>query len=101
LAGNVGEAYYSTMNMQVRMSTKGRIVIPKAIRERLQWRAGADLQIVEHSDGVLMCPSRQKREGITVEEFRSRVPPHEGAALTLEEVDAAVAKSRAEQFRKE
>jgi AbrB family looped-hinge helix DNA binding protein len=89
------------MNAQTRMSAKGQIVIPKAVRDRLQWREGADLEVVERADGVFLRSPVPKRERISIEEFRKRVPPHDGPTLTLEEIDAAVAMGMAEHFRKE
>jgi AbrB family looped-hinge helix DNA binding protein len=89
------------MNAQTRMSAKGQVVIPKAVRDRLQWKAGADLEVVERDDGVLLLRSPGKRERITIEEFMQRVPPHNGPPLSLEQIEAAVAKGRAERFRKE
>lgn len=89
------------MNAQTKMSAKGQVVIPKAVRDRLQWKEGADLEVVERDDGVLLRCSPGKRERITIEEFMKRVPPHEGPALSLEQIEAAVGKARAERFRKE
>lgn len=38
------------------ISTKGQVILPKAIRDQMQWNAGTRL-IVEHTaDGVLLKP---------------------------------------------
>ena len=89
------------MNAQTRMSAKGQIVIPKAVRDRLRWKEGADLEVVERSDGVLLRSPPRPRERITIEQFMKRVQPHKGPALSLEQMDAAVAKGIAERFTKE
>ncbi len=38
------------------MSTKGQLILPKAIRDRLQWDAGTRLAVEHTSDGVLLKP---------------------------------------------
>ncbi|HEY1751382.1 MAG TPA: AbrB/MazE/SpoVT family DNA-binding domain-containing protein [Caulobacteraceae bacterium] len=39
---------------KTRLSTKGQIVLPKAIRERRNWEPGAELVIEETEGGVLL-----------------------------------------------
>jgi AbrB family looped-hinge helix DNA binding protein len=39
-----------------RISTKGQVVLPKAVRERQGWRAGLELSIEERPDGLLLRP---------------------------------------------
>jgi AbrB family looped-hinge helix DNA binding protein len=101
VANCAGKTYLTNMNAQTKMSAKGQVVIPKAVRDRFQWGDGADLEVVERADGVLLRSPAPKRERISIEEFRRRVPPHDGPALTLEEIDAALAQGMAEHFRKE
>jgi AbrB family looped-hinge helix DNA binding protein len=40
--------------LKTRVSTKGQIVLPKAIRDRRGWAAGAELVIEERPEGVLL-----------------------------------------------
>ena len=37
-----------------RLSTKGRLSIPKEVRERLGWQPGMILELVEYGDAVLL-----------------------------------------------
>jgi AbrB family looped-hinge helix DNA binding protein len=83
------------MNAQTKMSAKGQVVIPKAVRDRLRWKEGASLEVVETGSGVLLRPSGAARERITIEEFRRRHPPRPGPKLTLEQMDEAVLKEAA------
>jgi AbrB family looped-hinge helix DNA binding protein len=83
------------MNAQTKMSAKGQDVIPKAVRDRLQWKEGASLDVVETGSGVLLRPSGAERERITIEEFRRRHPPQPGPRLTLRQMDEAVAREAA------
>lgn len=42
----------------VKMSTKGRVTIPKEIREKLQLQSGDKLAFIETEKGVLLQPVR-------------------------------------------
>ena len=42
--------------MQTKISTKGQVVLPKAIRDRRRWKAGTLLTVEERPDGVLLFP---------------------------------------------
>ncbi|WP_244552301.1 AbrB/MazE/SpoVT family DNA-binding domain-containing protein [Allosphingosinicella indica] len=82
------------------MSAKGQIVIPKAVRERMKWAQGDDLEIVETAGGLLLRPRTPRRETITLEEFRRRVPRHEGPAVSLEEMEKAIDEAMAERWKR-
>ena len=86
------------MNAHTRLSAKGQIVIPKPVRDRLCWAEGADLELIETADGVLLRPVQPSRERITIEEFRRRMPRYEGPPATLEDMDAAIEAARAERW---
>ena len=47
------------MNAYTRMSDKGQVVVPKAIRDTKGWPAGTDLEVIDAGDGVLLRPRRQ------------------------------------------
>jgi AbrB family looped-hinge helix DNA binding protein len=40
-----------TMATSIHMSTRGRITIPKAVRENLGWTAGTKVEWIKHPDG--------------------------------------------------
>lgn len=40
-----------------RLSSKGQVIIPKAIREARHWEVGQELVVVETPEGVLLKPS--------------------------------------------
>lgn len=86
------------MNAHTKLSAKGQVVIPKAVRERLQWREGADLEVIETASGVLLRPSTPKRDRITIDEFRRRHPPRPGPVLTLEQMDEAVMREARRRY---
>jgi AbrB family looped-hinge helix DNA binding protein len=86
------------MGAQTKLSAKGQVVIPKPIRDRLRWQEGASLEVVETANGVLLRPAAGTRERITVEEFRRRHSPPPGPSLSLEEIDACIAREAARRF---
>lgn len=86
------------MNAQTKLSAKGQVVIPKEVRDRLQWVEGASLEVVETANGVLLRPSGGARERISIEEFRRRHPPRPGPRLSLEEMNEAVLREAARRY---
>ena len=38
------------------MSSKGQVIIPKALREALHWHAGTRLEVKDTADGLLLTP---------------------------------------------
>jgi AbrB family looped-hinge helix DNA binding protein len=42
--------------MKTTLSTKGQLIIPKELRERLGWREGTELEVEEHGGGVILRP---------------------------------------------
>jgi AbrB family looped-hinge helix DNA binding protein len=71
------------------VSTKGQVIIPKAIRARRRWDAGARLTVEETADGVLLKaaplfqPTRPKDVFGVLE--------YAGPARTVEEMQASIA----------
>lgn len=41
------------MRAATRLTTKGQVVIPKAIRDRLRWKAGTLLDVEAEADGTV------------------------------------------------
>jgi AbrB family looped-hinge helix DNA binding protein len=70
------------------VSTKGQIILPKAIRERRKWAAGTRLVVEETDDGVLLRPVPLFKP--TRHEDVAGMLAYEGPAKTIEEMDAAI-----------
>ena len=78
------------------VSTKGQVILPKTIRDRMRWSAGTKLTVEETADGVLLKARPIFPETTLDEVFGSM--RYDGPALSLEDMDAAVmreAKRRA------
>ncbi len=93
-----GKTYLILMNAQTKLSSKGQVVIPRAIREKLAWNEGAALDVIETAGGVLLKRSDARRERITIEEFRRRHPPRPGPRYSIEEMDEAVLAEAARRY---
>ena len=72
----------------VRLSSKGQLVIPRAIREALNWSPGVELTVVPTSQGVMIQRKRQK----TGKRFTDLIGsvPYNGPPLSDETLQAPV-----------
>ena len=43
-----------TASVRTRVSTKGQVILPKAIRDKRSWAAGTELTVEETTEGVLL-----------------------------------------------
>jgi AbrB family looped-hinge helix DNA binding protein len=44
--------------IKTRVSTKGQVILPKAVRDRHGWTAGTVLEVVDGPEGVTLKPAR-------------------------------------------
>ena len=50
------------MKAEIKMSAKGRVTIPKALRERLGWSAGTRLHVEILGGAVMLRPIKSRAE---------------------------------------
>jgi AbrB family looped-hinge helix DNA binding protein len=74
--------------MTTTVSTKGQVILPKAVRRRRDWDAGTKLVVEETPEGVLL--KRAPAFAATRPEEVYGLLPHEGAPKSLEEMEAGV-----------
>jgi AbrB family looped-hinge helix DNA binding protein len=72
------------------VSTKGQVILPKAIRQQRRWDAGTRLVVEDTPDGVLLRPAPLFPVTKPKDVFRSL--RHSGAPKSLEEMEAGVAR---------
>jgi AbrB family looped-hinge helix DNA binding protein len=72
----------------VRLSTKGQVILPKAIRQRRHWDAGTRLVVEDTADGVLL-KSAPLFKPTRLEDVCGSLK-YSGRPKTLEEMDAGV-----------
>jgi AbrB family looped-hinge helix DNA binding protein len=77
------------LRLTTTVSTKGQVILPKAIREQRRWPAGTELVVEDTPDGVLLkvkpafAPTRPE------DVFGSL--PYEGPAKSIAEIEAGIA----------
>jgi AbrB family looped-hinge helix DNA binding protein len=80
------------MSQITKLSTKGQIPIPKAIRTARRWKPGMEFVIQETDEGVLLKPKKEpKREGktLTVDDLIGIIP-YKGPRRSIREMDEGV-----------
>ena len=55
----VRQSYCSLTVERTRLSTKGQIILPKAIRDARAWGPGTEFTVEASEDGVLLRPARR------------------------------------------
>jgi AbrB family looped-hinge helix DNA binding protein len=70
------------------VSTKGQIVLPKAIRRRREWDAGTRLLVEETPEGIMLKRAPVFAETRSADVFASL--PTSGKPKSLEEMEAGV-----------
>ena len=73
---------------QTRISSKGQVVLPAAIRARRQWTAGTALTVEETPDGVLLRAA-PFFPPTTIEQVFGMLK-YDGPPVTLEDMDEAI-----------
>ena len=74
--------------LTVRLSTKGQLILPKSIRQRLRWNAGTRLTVEDTAEGVVLKPAPIFDPASPDEVFGSLKVS--GPPKSLEEMDAAI-----------
>ncbi|MBK1840579.1 AbrB family transcriptional regulator [Azospirillum sp. YIM B02556] len=70
------------------ISTKGQVILPKAIRQQRQWTAGTRLVVENTAEGVLLRPAPMFSETRPEEVFAMLA--YKGEAKSLEEMEAGI-----------
>ena len=79
------------------ISTKGQVILPKAIRDQRHWAAGTRLTVEDTPDGVLLKATPAFPETSIDVVFGSL--RHSGPALSIEDMDAAIAREAERRAR--
>ena len=70
------------------LSTKGQVILPKAVRDQRGWKAGTRLTVEQTPDGVLLKP--EPLFPPTTNEEVYGCLKWEGPPISLEEMEAAI-----------
>jgi AbrB family looped-hinge helix DNA binding protein len=71
-----------------RMSSKGQVIIPKAVRDRHGWTTGLELEVEDRGDAVVLRRAKPFPP-TTIEEVYGCLK-YDGPPLTIEQMDEAV-----------
>lgn len=74
---------------KTKLSSKGQVVLPRAVREAKAWRTGQVLEVVSTHEGVLLKPLK-RFEAVALGDVVGCLP-YKGTRKTIAEMDAAVA----------
>ena len=78
----------SARKLTTTVSTKGQVILPKAVREQRHWTAGTRLIVEDTEEGVVLKPAPHFPPTRS-EEVYGRLH-YAGKAKSLEEMDAAI-----------
>jgi len=78
--------------MESTLSRKGQATIPKAVRDRLQIKAGDRFKFFFHPDGVIILPK------ISTARLKGMIP-QPAEPVSLEEIDRAIEEGATQRFR--
>ena len=80
------------MSQIAKLSARGQIAIPKALRLARKWKAGTEFVIHETSEGVLIKPKKEPKRGgkaLTIDDLIG-IMPYKGPRRSIQEMDEAV-----------
>ena len=75
-----------------RLSSKGQIVIPKAVREAHDWHTGTEFEVTDVGDALLLRPRFAFPKSSLDEVAGSLAGNYDGPAKSLEEMEEAIAR---------
>ncbi len=76
--------------LTTRVSTKGQVILPKAVRDRHGWTAGTVLRIEDGPNGVTLTPEKPFPPTRLEDVAGMLAQFYSGPPKTLEEMDAAI-----------
>ena len=80
-----------------RLSSKGQVIIPKALRNIHGWEAGQELIVIDTGDGILLKPKKPFPE--TTLQNVAGCLKYQGTPKSLSEMEDAIRQGVAEQWR--
>ncbi|MGQ0566512.1 MAG: AbrB/MazE/SpoVT family DNA-binding domain-containing protein [Gemmobacter sp.] len=86
------------MRQTTTLSTKGQVILPKAVRDARKWLPGTRLSVEETPEGVLLraVPMRSLPP-TTIEEVLGMLR-YDGPPMTIEDMEEAIGEAVAEDW---
>ena len=79
----------ATTSLTTTISTKGQVILPKAIREQLHWDAGTRLAVEHTNEGVLLKPLMTTFAPTRPEDVAGSLS-YTGQPKSVEQMDAGI-----------
>lgn len=73
-----------------RLSSKGQVIIPQAIREAHKWHPGVEFAVIETDRGILLAPIKHFKTA-SIQSVLG-CTGYKGRKKTLKEMEAGIAK---------
>ena len=89
------------MNAVSRLSSKGQLVVPKAVRDQLGWHAADDIEFVLQPDSVTLRAVPRQAAGLSFEEALAKlraISRYVGPRISDEQISEAGQLAAAEQY---
>ncbi len=80
-----------------RLSSKGQVIIPKALRTAHRWESGLELLVIDTGDGVLLKPKAPFEE--TSLDSVAACLPYRGEARTADDIERAIREGARSAWR--
>jgi AbrB family looped-hinge helix DNA binding protein len=78
------------MNARAKISSKGQLVLPKAVRDAYGLTAGSEVEVETAGDAILLRPTRRRpRRTYSIEEVAGFLK-YDGPPVTLEDMERAL-----------
>jgi AbrB family looped-hinge helix DNA binding protein len=81
--------------MNVTIDKAGRIIVPKEVRQRLGLRANAELELVDHPNGILLRPVQSRPSLVKIHGLLV----HQGQLEDGADLDGLIESARDERIR--
>jgi len=88
-------AYAILHGMNVTIDKAGRIIVPKEVRQRLGLRANAELELVDHPNGILLRPVQSRPSLVKIHGLLV----HQGQLEDGADLDGLIESARDERIR--
>ena len=81
-----------------KLSSKGQVIIPKALRSAHHWEAGLELVVVDTEDGILLKP-KTPFEISSLNDVAGCLHSHSVMNKQPEDIEAAIRQKLREEWR--
>lgn len=86
------------MTEHIKIMPTGEAIIPKDVCEKLDWHPGTEVELDSDAGRVVLRSKQKPRPKITIQQFMAERPSFVGQPATLEEMNEAIERGRAERW---